>query len=280
MPTDTDGAEQSADSDADIYAVVTDDGVINLSVKERPELPQFHEQSTTATVDLPALVENESYSYWVVGRTRPSVTDHAYETWAPLAESSPRVNYDGNRLRINPNDLIANGHQNTNPHLEELFIVERSQIEQAYSAGTVRQMLGDRSEQLRYRDTGSAVSLRDDGETPVRSQHPNSLGQGHEWVHGTDPEQSTVHEIFVPMEDLQIRIDRGCFLVEWTNDAVYRTTASSRRDLIDRQDGLFCKNLMTVPEEVVPDRPEDEHNTVEPDSVAYHEYRADMTNTI
>ena len=274
MPTDTDGDEQSADSDADIYAVVTDDGAINRSVKERPALPQFHD-----TVDLPALVENESYSYWVVGRTRPSFSQHGYEVWAPLAESSPSTNHNDSRLHINPNDLIANGHENTNPHLEELFIVERSQIEQTYSAGTVRQMLGNRSEQLSYRDTGSAVSLRDDGETPVRSQHPSSLGQGHGWVHGTDPEQNTVHEIFVPMEDLQIRIDRGCFLVEWTNDAVYRTTASSRRDLIDRQDGLFCKNLMTVPEEVVPDRPEDEHNTVEPDAVAYHEHSADMTNT-
>ena len=279
MPTDTDGDEQSADSDADIYAVVTDDGVINRSVKERPALPQFHEQPTTATVDLPALIENESYSHWVVGRTRPSFSEHGYEVWAPLAESSPSANHNDNRLHINANDLIANGHDNTNPHLEGLFIVRRSQIEQAYSAGTVRGMLDGRSEQLSYRDTGSAVSLRNDGETPVRSQHPSSLGQGHGWVHGTDPEQDTLHEIFVPMEDLQIRIDRGCFLVEWTNDAVYRTTARSRRDLIDQQHGLFCKNLMTVPEEVVPDTPEDEHNAVEPDAVAYHEYRADMTNT-
>ena len=280
MPTDADGAEQSADSDANIYAVVTDDGVINRSVKERPTLPQFHEKPTTATVDLPALVENESYVYWVVGRTRTSFTDHAYEVWAPLAESSPSTNPNYNRLYINANDLIANGHGNTNPHLEELFIVERSQIEQAYSAGTVRQMLDGRSEELSYRDTGSAVSLQDDGETPVRSQHPSSLGQQHGWVHGTDPAQNTMHEIFVPMGDLQIRIERGCFVVEWTDDAIYRTTAPSRTNLLDEQGGLFCKNLMTVPERVVPDTPEDEHNTVEPDSVAYHEYRAGMTNTI
>lgn len=267
--TTDDSGIDAVSADGQIYARVTDSG-IDTSAGERPDLPQIHDEVTVTDSprtdnDLSLPADSEQ---WIVGQERvPNGASHRFEVWVPLDDGAVQVST--RRLQLY-GEMVRNGHSNSRPYLEELFVVDQPRVERAIETTDVRR---ESQNQLTFR--GSALQMGGSG--PARSPYTDNLSFRHDWLHATDPEQGSRWEAFVPMEAASFSAANGCVVVEWTDEMILRSDGAYT-DLIDDNDGLRVKNLFTVPEEEVP---EADHSgeQVDADTVGRFDTNADIVGS-
>lgn len=237
--------ERTVPSDDDIYGAVETNGD-TVTINERaspPDKPNFHEDIRGAIRENgPAF---EDVDQWIVAQEH----NGNFQTLYPFGEVDHQVS--GTRIAFtNARRSVSIGHTITNIVADEVYIVEDSDVRSAFS----NPMAGVIDDDSRHNAVAEHNHLfQIDHEQHVPRRRPDyDLEQDASWLHGSSPENGDNFEIFVPIERATIRESMGrLFQVRWDTEAIFRYYGGST-SLTDQQDGLNCRQLFTVTEDVVP----------------------------
>lgn len=267
MPdTDSSDDDPSIDSDSDIYGVIdgTSDGVVIDENASPVEKPAIHNETIRRPSHDITDINQFDTNEWMVGQAN----NGNYQVWVPAGDAEVTVE---NRLELSdPERTVRVGHSLRTPWIDEVYMVAHNDLRDRISQFNV----DDSTEYPHVRIPQEGADPLTTGPSSIPDRRPyQDIDMLGDWLHGTDPDDGATWEIFVPVEDATVTIQDNLFVVEWHENAILRRNRGGF-NITEQQDGLRCRQLFTVSEDVVPIEPEG--NQRETDAVDRYETDVDI----
>jgi len=244
--SDTESTPDPSDvSDDDIYgAVETDDETVTIDASASPpERPSFH-GNIRGTVHA-NIGTFEDVNQWIIAQEHNGDFQTAY----PFHQ----FDFDilGNRITIqNPHQSIGFGHGLSSIAADAMYIIGDDEFRQQLAISGAELASFD-DDHIELSEDNEVLEQNHLGTAPARQPDYN-LEYEASWLHGSSPEYGDNFEIFVPLERVEVVPERSrLFQVQWDTQAIFRYSGTST-SLTSAQDGLNCRQIFTVSEDVVP----------------------------